>query len=308
MRPWKAEGPCPRQRGSRIETGTWYLHSFSLLSPCSLASCGPGGTLWSHLRSQASPQQSRLRSVSSLERMKAQLNSCLSLRTPMLLPLGRTCLQDRVPQEHPQTCQSLPPDREASSIRPQREAEGEPSARISTSCSSNLPKAPSGLLHLQSRRRPGQNLDTGSPWGLPWVREGAGRVLGGCGRSRGTSRPSADEASLGSGRGAWSASEEQVKQWAAEMLVALEALHEQGVLCRDLNPRNLLLDQAGRCLGLGGGKQATLPCLTPQVGVSKASARGEFPKVKGMAEVICFFLHLPSAFSRRILLRFQGQD
>ncbi|XP_006925512.1 ribosomal protein S6 kinase-like 1 [Pteropus alecto] len=204
-----------------------------------------GGTLWSHLRSQASPQQSRLRSVSSLERMKAQLNSCLSLRTPMLLPLGRTCLQDRVPQEHPQTCQSLPPDREASSIRPQREAEGEPSARISTSCSSNLPKAPSGLLHLQSRRRPGQNLDTGSPWGLPWVREGAGRVLGGCGRSRGTSRPSADEASLGSGRGAWSASEEQVKQWAAEMLVALEALHEQGVLCRDLNPRNLLLDQAG---------------------------------------------------------------
>lgn len=41
--------------------------------------------------------------------------------------------------------------------------------------------------------------------------------------------------------------EEQVKQWAAETLVALEALHEQGVLCRDLNPRNLLLDQAGRC-------------------------------------------------------------
>ncbi|KAB1276904.1 Ribosomal protein S6 kinase-like 1 [Camelus dromedarius] len=39
--------------------------------------------------------------------------------------------------------------------------------------------------------------------------------------------------------------EEQVKQWAAETLVALEALHEQGVLCRDLNPRNLLLDQAG---------------------------------------------------------------
>lgn len=36
-----------------------------------------------------------------------------------------------------------------------------------------------------------------------------------------------------------------MKQWAAETLVALEALHEQGVLCRDLNPRNLLLDQAG---------------------------------------------------------------
>lgn len=39
--------------------------------------------------------------------------------------------------------------------------------------------------------------------------------------------------------------EEQAKQWAAETLVALEALHAQGILCRDLNPRNLLLDQAG---------------------------------------------------------------
>ncbi|GAB5573035.1 ribosomal protein S6 kinase-like 1 isoform X2 [Prionailurus iriomotensis] len=44
-------------------------------------------------------------------------------------------------------------------------------------------------------------------------------------------------------RGAWHVNEEQVRQWAAETLVALEALHEQGVLCRDLNPRNLLLDQ-----------------------------------------------------------------
>lgn len=226
----------------------------------------------------------------------------------MLLPPDRTCLQDRVPREHPQTCQSLPPEREASSIRPQREAKGEPAARTSTSCSSNLPKAPSGLPHLQSRRRPGQNLDTGSPWGLPWVREGAGRVLGGRGRGRGPSRPLADEAGSGSGRGAWSVREEQVKQWAAEMLVALEALHEQGVLCRDLNPRNLLLDQAGRCPGLGGGEEAALPCLTPQAGVSKASDGGEFPKVQGMAEVICFFLRLPSAFSRRIPLSVQSQD
>ena len=43
-----------------------------------------------------------------------------------------------------------------------------------------------------------------------------------------------------SGGGAWSLKEEQVRQWAAETLLALEALHQQGVLCRDLNPRNLL--------------------------------------------------------------------
>ena len=70
-------------------------------------------------------------------------------------------------------------------------------------------------------------------------------MLGGCGRGRGQSRPSA-------GGAAWSVREEQVRQWAAEMLVALEALHEQGVLCRDLNPRNLLLDQAGRSPGPRG--------------------------------------------------------
>ncbi|XP_005883634.1 PREDICTED: ribosomal protein S6 kinase-like 1 [Myotis brandtii] len=204
-----------------------------------------GGTLWSHLLSQARPQQSGLRSGSSLEKMKAQLNSRLSIRTPTLLPPGHTRLQDRVPLESPWTCRSLAPARGVPPVRPQREAEGAPSARTSTSRSSDPPRAPGGRLHLQARREPGQNSDTGSPWGLSWVREGAGRVLGGCGRSRGQSCPSVDKASRGSGGGAWSVREEQVKQWAAETLVALEALHEQGVLCRDLNPRNLLLDQAG---------------------------------------------------------------
>lgn len=49
-----------------------------------------------------------------------------------------------------------------------------------------------------------------------------------------------------------------MKQWAAEMLLALEALHQQGVLCRDLNPQNLLLDQ--------GGKNPSLPAPTPVFG------------------------------------------
>ncbi|XP_009079578.1 PREDICTED: ribosomal protein S6 kinase-like 1, partial [Acanthisitta chloris] len=46
-------------------------------------------------------------------------------------------------------------------------------------------------------------------------------------------------------RRAWAVKEEQVQLWAAEILLALEGLHQQGVLCRDLNPRNLLLDAAG---------------------------------------------------------------
>uniref|UniRef100_A0A8C9FSX9 Ribosomal protein S6 kinase like 1 n=1 Tax=Pavo cristatus TaxID=9049 RepID=A0A8C9FSX9_PAVCR len=52
-------------------------------------------------------------------------------------------------------------------------------------------------------------------------------------------------ASWGHGRTAWAVKEEQVQLWAAEILLALEGLHQQGVLCRDLNPRNLLLDTAG---------------------------------------------------------------
>ncbi|NXO82167.1 RPKL1 protein, partial [Sitta europaea] len=52
-------------------------------------------------------------------------------------------------------------------------------------------------------------------------------------------------ASHGHNQRAWAVKEEQVQLWAAEILLALEGLHQQGVLCRDLNPRNLLLDSAG---------------------------------------------------------------
>ncbi|XP_039561101.1 ribosomal protein S6 kinase-like 1 [Passer montanus] len=52
-------------------------------------------------------------------------------------------------------------------------------------------------------------------------------------------------ASHGHNRRAWAVKEEQVQLWAAEILLALEGLHQQGILCRDLNPRNLLLDTAG---------------------------------------------------------------
>ncbi|XP_063507941.1 ribosomal protein S6 kinase-like 1 isoform X6 [Pongo pygmaeus] len=203
-----------------------------------------GGTLWSHLLSQAHPRHSGLSSGSTQERMKAQLNPHLNLLTPARLPSGHAPGQDRIALEPPRTSPSLPLAGEAPSTRPQREAEGEPTARTSTSGSSDLPKAPGGHLHLQARRA-GQNSDAGPPRGLTWVPEGAGPVLGGCGRGMDQSCLSADGAGRGCGRATWSVREEQVKQWAAETLVALEALHEQGVLCRDLHPGNLLLDQAG---------------------------------------------------------------
>ncbi|XP_063507940.1 ribosomal protein S6 kinase-like 1 isoform X5 [Pongo pygmaeus] len=214
-----------------------------------------GGTLWSHLLSQAHPRHSGLSSGSTQERMKAQLNPHLNLLTPARLPSGHAPGQDRIALEPPRTSPSLPLAGEAPSTRPQREAEGEPTARTSTSGSSDLPKAPGGHLHLQARRA-GQNSDAGPPRGLTWVPEGAGPVLGGCGRGMDQSCLSADGAGRGCGRATWSVREEQVKQWAAETLVALEALHEQGVLCRDLHPGNLLLDQAE----VGGISELTEAC------------------------------------------------
>ncbi|RXM93079.1 Ribosomal protein S6 kinase-like 1 [Acipenser ruthenus] len=41
-------------------------------------------------------------------------------------------------------------------------------------------------------------------------------------------------------------SEDQARLWVAQILLALESLHEQGIVCRDLNPKNLLLDSCGQ--------------------------------------------------------------
>ncbi|XP_048654957.1 ribosomal protein S6 kinase-like 1 isoform X2 [Marmota marmota marmota] len=241
-----------------------------------------GGTLWSHLLSQTCPQHSGLRSGSTQEKVKAQLNTShsLSLLTPAQLPPGHTLRQASIPPEPSWTSQSLPAAKEAPSLRPQREAESESTGKTSTSCSLDLTKAPSGL-NLQARRA-GQRSDPGPPWGIPWVRKGAGRVLGGCGLGRGQSHPSEGRASLGGSGAVWSVKEEKVKQWAAEMLVALEALHEQGVLCQDLNPRNLLLDQAGHIRLTYFGQWSE---VEPQCCREAAELLYSAPEVGGISEL-----------------------
>lgn len=37
-----------------------------------------------------------------------------------------------------------------------------------------------------------------------------------------------------------------IQRWAAEMVVALDALHREGIVCRDLNPNNILLNDRGQ--------------------------------------------------------------
>ncbi|XP_017272169.1 ribosomal protein S6 kinase-like 1 [Kryptolebias marmoratus] len=47
----------------------------------------------------------------------------------------------------------------------------------------------------------------------------------------------------------WGLPEAEVRVWGAQILLALESLHQQGILCRDLNPRNILLTGNGKvCL------------------------------------------------------------
>lgn len=45
----------------------------------------------------------------------------------------------------------------------------------------------------------------------------------------------------------WGLPEAEVRVWGAQILLALESLHQQGILCRDLNPRNVLLTSNGEC-------------------------------------------------------------
>lgn len=42
--------------------------------------------------------------------------------------------------------------------------------------------------------------------------------------------------------------EAMVRSWAVDMVVALDALHQEGVICRDLNPSNILLNDTGESL------------------------------------------------------------
>ncbi|XP_065542191.1 ribosomal protein S6 kinase-like 1 isoform X2 [Lathamus discolor] len=104
-----------------------------------------------------------------------------------------------------------------------------------------VPEAPGARSLLPSGQR---QLRAGFAPPGPVVREPSRAASAGLGQ-----QPPSEQcgalAARGQGRGAWAVREEQARLWAAELLLALEGLHQQGVLCRDLNPRNLLLDAAG---------------------------------------------------------------
>ncbi|XP_048046150.1 ribosomal protein S6 kinase-like 1 [Megalobrama amblycephala] len=59
--------------------------------------------------------------------------------------------------------------------------------------------------------------------------------------------------------------EDKVRLWGAQILLALESLHEQGIMCQDLNPRNVLLRSSGEaCLTYFGQWTEVQPEINPK--------------------------------------------
>ncbi|XP_056092050.1 ribosomal protein S6 kinase delta-1 [Rhinichthys klamathensis goyatoka] len=59
--------------------------------------------------------------------------------------------------------------------------------------------------------------------------------------------------------------EDEVRLWGAQILLALESLHEQGIMCQDLNPRNVLLRSSGEaCLTYFGLWTEVQPEINPK--------------------------------------------
>ncbi|NWZ29494.1 RPKL1 protein, partial [Asarcornis scutulata] len=182
----------------------------ALSAPTLFLLCFPGETLWSHLRAKYRAQQGPPHGSGSLH----------SKATPAPRPRSREDAEGSAPGSS-----HGPMDPAASTKGPGHCAHpqdsvtaGDAGGCVSARAAPQHHPRPLGALQEPSLTR-GRSA---ASWGLR-------RAPG----------------SRGHGRRAWAVKEEQVRLWAAEILLALEGLHQQGVLCRDLNPRNLLLDTAG---------------------------------------------------------------
>uniref|UniRef100_G3NX85 Ribosomal protein S6 kinase-like 1 n=1 Tax=Gasterosteus aculeatus TaxID=69293 RepID=G3NX85_GASAC len=89
-----------------------------------------------------------------------------------------------------------------------------------------------------------------------FVKAGSPKSLPSATALQGNRGPSRGRSSKPTGKGTatcWGLPEAEVRVWAAQILLALESLHQQGVLCRDLNPKNVLLTSNGKvCLTFFG--------------------------------------------------------
>uniref|UniRef100_A0A674JG66 Ribosomal protein S6 kinase like 1 n=1 Tax=Terrapene triunguis TaxID=2587831 RepID=A0A674JG66_9SAUR len=190
-----------------------------------------GGTLWSHLHSRPCLQQGSFDVPSSL------------------IPKPNSALVGHGEEQRVGTCSGAgSQSSQSSSFRLENGTD------LPTSANRHPPE-----IADQSQLHPGTTLYSSSEsyWcdsggqellrSISRAREGAGHGQHREHPTAGQRGPPTHCSFLGDGQGTWDVNEELIRLWAAEMLLALEGLHQQGVLCRDLNPRNLLLDGAGRC-------------------------------------------------------------
>ncbi|NXP44814.1 RPKL1 protein, partial [Heliornis fulica] len=149
----------------------------------------------------------------------------------------RLCAHQRLPQILGPVLKTARGDQPGVGVPPSQEASEVPWALTPLTSLGQRPLRP-GVALPRSVKAHGPD---------PTVQEPSQGASVTCGQLR-EQRPSGQcwsVASWGHGWRAWAVKEEQVQLWAAEILLALEGLHQQGLLCRDLNPRNLLLDAAG---------------------------------------------------------------
>ncbi|XP_041928731.1 ribosomal protein S6 kinase delta-1 isoform X1 [Alosa sapidissima] len=82
--------------------------------------------------------------------------------------------------------------------------------------------------------------------------------------------------------GHWGLPEAEVCTWGAQILVALESLHEQGIICCDLNPNNILLSTHSKvCLTYFGQWSEVQPVICPKAMEQMYCA----PEIGGMAKI-----------------------
>uniref|UniRef100_A0A8C3RNT2 non-specific serine/threonine protein kinase n=1 Tax=Chelydra serpentina TaxID=8475 RepID=A0A8C3RNT2_CHESE len=172
-----------------------------------------GGTLWSHLHSQPRLQQGSSDGLSSLipKPSSALVGHGEEQRVGSRLGAGSQSSQSS--SFCPENGTDLPT---SANLHPPEIADQSCDSAGQESLRSIL-RAQEGADHGQHREHP----------------------------TAGQRGPPAHHSFQGDGQWTWDVNEDLIRLWAAEMLLALEGLHQQGMLCRDLNPRNLLLDGAG---------------------------------------------------------------